>query len=209
MNLASGLFVSRNVWRFLKATKTTTAALLLQEGQTSSSEYLSERTWELLSSFQINILHILNCWWPSSLKTHRPKGFRFPAVCWRFFRNPSIKGPSLAKAKHWKYKRTYICTGPGSPGASKCLVETWNAEETHFTQWCGSGGSVCFLASRILLSSSKHSKKNLDYVTVSRLLYDLLSLKNYVNGASKVKSKNKNFIAVFKVTDENSRIQIR
>jgi hypothetical protein len=65
-------------------------------------------------------------------------------------------------------------------------------------QCCGSGsesgstGSTCFWASqiRILLSSCKNSKKNLDsYYFVT--LFDFLSLKNDVNVASKRKKQKK------------------
>ncbi len=54
-------------------------------------------------------------------------------------------------------------------------------------QCCGSGsvGSICFWASRIriLLSSSKNRKKTL-VPTVLWLLYDFLSLKNYIPSKS-------------------------
>ncbi len=47
--------------------------------------------------------------------------------------------------------------------------------------------------------------------TVSWLIYDFLYLKNYLNVDSKstVISKKKIFVAILKVTDENSRIQSR
>jgi hypothetical protein len=62
-------------------------------------------------------------------------------------------------------------------------------------QCCGSGsesgsGSTCFWASRILLSSCKNSKKNLDssyFVT----LFEFLSWKNDVNVASKSHKQKK------------------
>jgi hypothetical protein len=66
---------------------------------------------------------------------------------------------------------------------------------------------------RILLSSCKIIKKNLDscyFVT----LFDFLSLKNYVNIASKSISR-KNcvkklvFVGILKVNDENSRIRMQ
>jgi hypothetical protein len=62
-------------------------------------------------------------------------------------------------------------------------------------QWCGSGsesesGSTCFWASRILLSSCKNSKNNLDSYYFGTL-FDFLSLKNDVNAPSK-SSKQKN-----------------
>ncbi len=65
-------------------------------------------------------------------------------------------------------------------------------------------------AIRILLSSSKNSKKIL-IPTVLGLLYDFVSLKNDVNLASKSMSKKimKKLVAILKFTDENSRIQIR
>ncbi len=51
----------------------------------------------------------------------------------------------------------------------------------------GPPGSTCFRASRILLSTCKNSKKNLDsYYFVT--LFDFLSLKNDVNVPSKVLS---------------------
>jgi hypothetical protein len=68
---------------------------------------------------------------------------------------------------------------------------------------------------RIILSSCKNSKKNLDsYIFVT--LFDFLSLKNDVNLASKstlisrkIVLKNKFFAGILKVNDENSRIRIR
>jgi hypothetical protein len=100
-------------------------------------------------------------------------------------------------------------------------------------QCSGSGsesgsGSTCFWASRIrihlsevwirnrlriLLSSCKNSKKNLDsYYFVT--LFDFLSLKNYVNVPSD-SNKQKNvfkkivFVGILKVNDEKSRIRIQ
>ncbi len=95
-----------------------------------------------------------------------------------------------------------------------------------------STGSTCFWASRIrihqsdewiririllwiriLLSSCKISKKNLDsYYFVA--LFDFLSLKNYVNVPLKVISRKivlkiSFFAGILKVNDKNSRIRIR
>ncbi len=88
-------------------------------------------------------------------------------------------------------------------------------------QCCGSGsesgstGSTCFWASRIriLLSSCKNSKKNLDS-SYFATLFEFLSLKNDVNVASTVKSRKKCvkklfFGAILKVNDENRRIRIQ
>ncbi len=93
-----------------------------------------------------------------------------------------------------------------------------NPKESFYKQWCVSGsvGSICFWASgihiRILLSSSKNSRINIDsyrFVT----LYDFLSLKNDVNVPSK-SNKHKNsekkiYVDILKITDENGRIRIR
>jgi hypothetical protein len=66
---------------------------------------------------------------------------------------------------------------------------------------------------RILLSSCKNSKKNLDsYYFVT--LFEFLSLKNDVNVASKshkqkkIVLKNSFFAGILKVNDENRRIRI-
>ncbi len=66
---------------------------------------------------------------------------------------------------------------------------------------------------RILLSSCKISKKNIEvlFLTVLWLLYDFLSLKKDVNVASKSKNQKnlglKSFlVSILKVTDKNSRI---
>jgi hypothetical protein len=88
-------------------------------------------------------------------------------------------------------------------------------------------GSTCFWASRIrihlsevwiririLLSSCKNRKKNLDsYYFVT--LFDFLSLENYVNVPSnsnkqkKCLNKNCFCLGILKVSDEKSRIRIR
>jgi hypothetical protein len=76
--------------------------------------------------------------------------------------------------------------------------------------------STCFWASwiriRILLSSCKNSKKNLDsYYFVT--LFDFLSLENYVNVPSKSNKQKKCvklkiiFVGILKVNDEKSRIR--
>jgi hypothetical protein len=63
---------------------------------------------------------------------------------------------------------------------------------------------------RILLSSYKNNKKNLEsYYFVT--LFDFLSLKNNVNVPSKVTSRKncvKKLVSILKVNDENSRIPI-
>ncbi len=75
----------------------------------------------------------------------------------------------------------------------------------------GSTESTCFWVSwiriRILLSSWKNSKKNLDsYYFVT--LFDFLSLKTDVNVASKSsKQKNLVFAGILMVNDKNSRIR--
>ena len=104
-----------------------------------------------------------------------------------------------------------------------------------FNQCCGSeSGSTCFWASRIririhqsevwiririrpwiriLLSSCKNSKKNLDFYYFVTL-FDFLSLENYVNVLSnsnkQKKCLNKNFflVGILKVNDQKSRIRI-
>jgi hypothetical protein len=66
---------------------------------------------------------------------------------------------------------------------------------------------MCFWASRVLLSSSRNTKKNIDsYCFVTSLWF--LSLKNDVKVPLK-SNKQKNLVDVLKVTDENSRIRIR
>jgi hypothetical protein len=119
-----------------------------------------------------------------------------------------------------------------SPFSGSGFLKRFLESNTH-RQCCGSGsgsvGSVSFWASRIqilhylfvriririwiLPSSSKKSKKIL-ISTVLCLLYDFLSLKNYVNIPSKsnkqrILERNLFLLASWKPPDENSRIRIR
>ena len=100
-----------------------------------------------------------------------------------------------------------------------CVTLLWDAllNAFPFVQSSGSGSveSICFWASRIrihwseiwiqiriLLSSSRNGKKNID-----SNCFATLSLKNDVNVPSK--SNKKTFVDVLKITDENSRIRIQ
>jgi len=121
----------------------------------------------------------------------------------------------------------YPCWAPPPPAFSRsgtsCSFWGWwwweynfrnrQAEQQPTATVCGSPGSGPIsqeIRVRILLSSSKNSKKNIDFLgTVLWLLYDFLSLKNDVNVPLKSnKQKNYFFIDVLKVTDEKSRIRI-
>jgi hypothetical protein len=61
------------------------------------------------------------------------------------------------------------------------------------------------------VTKRKYSKKNLDSYTALRLLFDFLSLKNYVYvpSSSKTKQQKMFFVGILKVIYENSRIWIR
>jgi hypothetical protein len=78
----------------------------------------------------------------------------------------------------------------------------------------GSGSISQRVWIRILLSLSKFSKKKLDFYSL-RLLFDFLSLKNYVEVPSKSNKqenffyKNYFFVGILKVNDGNRRIRIR
>ncbi len=92
-----------------------------------------------------------------------------------------------------------------------------------FLQCCGSGsesGSICFWTSwiriwiRILLSSSKNSKKNLDsycFVTSFRLFIFEILCRCIPSKSNKQENffLHQFFVGVLKVNDENSRIRIR
>jgi hypothetical protein len=98
----------------------------------------------------------------------------FSPVAWKFFYG-SI---GISKLQSFIKK---IPRDPPDPGPKHCLKQCSGS---------GSTGSTCFLASRILLSSCKNSKKNLDsfyFVT----LFDFFCLKNDVNVPSKSNKQKK------------------
>jgi hypothetical protein len=83
-----------------------------------------------------------------------------------------------------------ICIG-ALRGVCKYDIRHTEMLEHHSTE-SGSTGSMCFLSSRIriLLSSCKNNKKNLEsYYFVT--LFDFLSLKNNVNVPSKSNKQKK------------------